>query len=108
MVTTERQYVTAPDGTRQAVIIPLEEYKRLLEDLHDLAVVAERRTEERLPLDQVLKRLEQDGALCGRTDRVRGEGPSRTGQDNVAAGDCGDSDLRAQPVSGGSDQANRC
>lgn len=45
------------------MILPLEEYERLIEDLHDLAVVAERREESRTPLDQVLRRLRKDGAL---------------------------------------------
>lgn len=63
MAIAERQFVTGPDGTRKAVILPLEEYERLIEDLHDLAVVAERREESRTPLDQVLRRLRKDGAL---------------------------------------------
>ena len=34
------QYVVDSDGKRTAVILPIERYERLLEDLHDLSVVA--------------------------------------------------------------------
>ena len=39
------QYVVDEHGNRVAVILPLQEYEQLQEDLHDLAVVAERREE---------------------------------------------------------------
>jgi hypothetical protein len=39
------EYVTDSEGHKKAVIIPIEEYQELLEDLADLAVVAERREE---------------------------------------------------------------
>jgi hypothetical protein len=35
----------------------------LLEDLHDLAVVAERRAEEALSLSEMKRRLKKDGLL---------------------------------------------
>ena len=59
----ERQFIVDAEGVRRAVILPLEEYERLLEDLHDLAVVAERRNEEREPLDEVMRRLREDGLI---------------------------------------------
>jgi PHD/YefM family antitoxin component YafN of YafNO toxin-antitoxin module len=37
------QYVVDEQGNRVAVILPLQEYEQLQEDLHDLGVVAERR-----------------------------------------------------------------
>lgn len=36
------QYVVDEKGNRIAVILPLTEYQHLKEDLHDLAMVAER------------------------------------------------------------------
>ena len=39
------QYITDEKGNKVAVIIPLTEYQHLKEDLHDLAMVAERRDE---------------------------------------------------------------
>ena len=59
----EQQFVVDRDGKRQAVIVPLKEYERLLEDLHDLAVVAERREEEPISLEDMKRRLREDGLL---------------------------------------------
>ena len=43
------KYQTDAQGRRTAVVLPIAEYRQLLEDLHDLAVVAERRDE---PVDR--------------------------------------------------------
>jgi len=59
----EQQFVVDRAGKRQAVIVPLKEYERLMEDLHDLAVVAERRDEESISLDEMKRRLREDGLL---------------------------------------------
>ncbi len=57
------QYVVDGDGKRTAVNLPIEQYERLLEDLHDLAVIAERRGEEPISLEEVKRRLLEDGLL---------------------------------------------
>ena len=54
------QYVVDGDGKRTAVILPVEQYERLLEDLHDLIVVAERRDEEPISLAELQRRLKED------------------------------------------------
>lgn len=59
----EQEYVVDEEGHRKAVIVPLEEYERLLEDLHDLALVAERRDEPSVSLAEVEARLRADGLL---------------------------------------------
>ena len=59
------QYVTDPEGRKTAVILPIEEYDELLEDLADLAVVAERREEPTVPHDRVVTELREDGSLSG-------------------------------------------
>lgn len=41
----------------------MERYEQLTEDLHDLAVVAERRVEEPISFDVMLLRLKKDGIL---------------------------------------------
>jgi len=41
----------------------LEQYKKLLEDLHDLAMVAERRDEQPITLEELEHRLKKDGLL---------------------------------------------
>jgi PHD/YefM family antitoxin component YafN of YafNO toxin-antitoxin module len=40
-----RSFVVDENGKRTAVMLPIEEYERLLEDLEDLAVIAQRRHE---------------------------------------------------------------
>jgi|GEM_PF-153538 len=59
----KEQYIVDRQGLKVAVILPLAQYEQLLEDLHDLAVVAERREEETISLDEVEKRLKENGLL---------------------------------------------
>lgn len=57
------QYLTDEHGDRTAVVLPLGEYEKLLEDLEDLAVVAERRDEAVVPHDAFIAELKRDGVL---------------------------------------------
>ena len=57
------QYVTNEDGEQTAVIIPIGLFRDLLEDIEDLAAVAERREEPTIPHEEVLARLKRDGLL---------------------------------------------
>ena len=57
------QYQTDAQGRRTAVVIPISEYEQLLEDLHDLAVVAERRDEEAIEDAELRRRLAGGGAV---------------------------------------------
>jgi hypothetical protein len=58
-----QQFIVAKKGKRRAVILPFAQYERLLEDLHDLARVAERRQEEPLGMSEMKKRLKSHGLL---------------------------------------------
>ena len=57
------EYVTDANGQRTVVILPISEYEELLEDLHDLAVLAERRDEPSVAHEEVVAMLKQDGHL---------------------------------------------
>lgn len=57
------RYITSEDGSRTDVVLPVADYEELLEDLHDLAVIAERRDEPSVPLEEVKKKLQEDGLL---------------------------------------------
>jgi hypothetical protein len=57
------QYVTDSEGRKTAVILPIEKYDELLEDLADLAVIAERRDEPTVSHDHVVEELKRDGFL---------------------------------------------
>ena len=57
------RYLTDERGAKVAVVIPIADYDALMEDLADLACVAERRDEERVSWDDVKKQLITDGLL---------------------------------------------
>lgn len=57
------QFVVDAHGNRTAVLLPIAEYEELLEDLSDLAVLAERRDEPTVPAEEVFARLKRDGRL---------------------------------------------
>ncbi len=51
------------NGKPTAVILPIEEYEEMLEDLRDLAVVARRKNEPLIPLAEVKRGLKKNAAL---------------------------------------------
>jgi PHD/YefM family antitoxin component YafN of YafNO toxin-antitoxin module len=57
------QYIVDRQGKKTAVILPVRQYEQILEDLHDLAVVAERREEKTITWEKVKRRLQDDGLL---------------------------------------------
>lgn len=57
------RYITSEDGSRTDVVLPIADYEELMEDLHDLAVIAERKDEPSVPLEEVKKKLKEDGLL---------------------------------------------
>jgi len=63
MAVSREQFVVDAKGKKTAVILPLKRYQRLMEDLHDLGVVAERRSEESIALEEMKRRLKKDGLL---------------------------------------------
>lgn len=63
MAKFQEQYVVDEKGQKTAVIIPVEEYEELLEDIHDLTIIAERRDEPTISFEELKKKLEKDGLL---------------------------------------------
>ena len=57
------KYITNDRGERTAVVIPIADYEKLLEDLEDLAVVAKRRGEPTVSHEQFVSELKRDGLL---------------------------------------------
>ena len=49
------QFVVNEKGEKTAVLLPFDEYEKLLEDIHDLSVVAERKNEKTISLDEIQK-----------------------------------------------------
>ncbi len=57
------QYLVDEAGEKVSVVLPLTDYEALLEDLADLAAVAERREEPAVDHQKVVARLKADGLL---------------------------------------------
>ena len=57
------QYITNESGEKTSVILPISEFQELLEDIEDLAIVAERRDEPTIPHQQLVAELEKDGLI---------------------------------------------
>ena len=57
------QFIIDEDGKKTAVVLPVKDYQRLREDLHDLSVIAERREEPTISLEELKRRLRGDGLL---------------------------------------------
>ena len=55
------QFLTNEKGRKTAVVLPIEDYEKLQEDLEDLAVIAERRDEETIPHTEFKKELKRNG-----------------------------------------------
>ncbi|HEX7319256.1 MAG TPA: hypothetical protein VF399_02725 [bacterium] len=59
----EKKYIVDDKGRKSAIIVPIEKYEELLEDIHDLAIVAERRDEETVSFYDLKKKLKKNGLL---------------------------------------------
>jgi len=57
------EYVTDRNGVKKSVIIPINDFYELLEDLEDLASVAERKDEPTISHEQVVEELKKNGLL---------------------------------------------
>jgi hypothetical protein len=57
------QYITNETGERVSVVLPLVTFQELIEDIEDLAAVAERRQEPTISHEQLVKVLKKDGLL---------------------------------------------
>ena len=57
------EYVIDDKGNKTAIILSIAEYEELLEDLHDLAVLAERREEPVISHADVMEELSRNGYI---------------------------------------------
>jgi hypothetical protein len=56
-MSAQPQYITDANGQKLSVILPMADYLELLEDLEDLATIAERKDEGTIAIEDVLKEL---------------------------------------------------
>ena len=57
------QYITNESGERSSVILSIEDFETLLEDLEDLALVVERHEEPTISHQKLKAELKRDGLL---------------------------------------------
>ncbi len=57
------QYITDEDGKRTSVILPMVEFEELLQDIEDLASVAERREEPTISHEELITEMKKDGLI---------------------------------------------
>lgn len=57
------QFVTNDEGQKTAVILPIDEYENLMEDLHLARVARESKDEPRYPFAEVIEELRAKGKI---------------------------------------------
>jgi len=55
----KEKYIINEKGEKTAAILPIKKYEELVEDLHDLAIVAERRDESIITFDKLKERYKK-------------------------------------------------
>ena len=60
---SQAQYVIDEKGKKTGVLLSLKQYEKLMEDLHDLAIVAERKNEKPITLEEMKRRLKKDDLI---------------------------------------------
>lgn len=57
------QYITNEGGEKTSVILPISEFEELLEDIEDLAIMAERRDQPTISHEDLIAELKKDGLI---------------------------------------------
>lgn len=57
----EPEFIVDSKGRKRKVVLAVEEYEELLEDLHDLSVALARRDELLIPWEELKRELKADG-----------------------------------------------
>ncbi|HNR64926.1 MAG TPA: type II toxin-antitoxin system Phd/YefM family antitoxin [Atribacterota bacterium] len=56
-------FIIDKKGKKAAAVLPIKKYEELLEDLHDLSIIAERRDEPTISFDELKEKLKKNGDL---------------------------------------------
>ena len=57
------RYITDEKGNKKSIILPISQFQELLDDIKDLAAVAERRNEPTISHEEFLAELKRDGLI---------------------------------------------
>ncbi|QEP42144.1 hypothetical protein D5085_02720 [Ectothiorhodospiraceae bacterium BW-2] len=60
---SQPQFIINAAGERVSVILSIEDYEELLEDLEDLAAIADQKGEPTIPHEEVIAELKANGLL---------------------------------------------
>jgi hypothetical protein len=52
------KFIVNEKGNKTAAILPIEKYLQIMEDLHDLTVIAERRNEKTISFEEIKENLD--------------------------------------------------
>lgn len=63
MRATKEKFIVDTKGHKTAVVLDMDSYENLLEDLEDLRVIAERKDEPSVPIEKVRKMFKQNGLI---------------------------------------------
>ena len=69
----KEKYIVDEKGEKTAAILPIKKYEELMEDLHDLAVVAERRDETTITFNKLKERLRKNELLWYSVEKISRE-----------------------------------
>jgi hypothetical protein len=59
----ELHFITDKKGNKEYVMLKVEDYRQLIEDYQDLALISQRRKDERVSFEDFEKKLKADGRL---------------------------------------------
>jgi PHD/YefM family antitoxin component YafN of YafNO toxin-antitoxin module len=60
MTVTYEQYIFNENREKVAIILPIEKYEKMKEDLHDLAIVTERHNEKTISFEEMKRILSSE------------------------------------------------
>jgi hypothetical protein len=55
----KERFLTDKKGHKEAVVLDVRKYEELLEDLEDMAIIAERKDEPAIPLEELKRKLKK-------------------------------------------------
>jgi hypothetical protein len=61
--TLKPRYITDESGKKTEIVLSLEVFNQLIEDIEDLQAIAERKDEESVPHEEFLAELKSNGLL---------------------------------------------
>ena len=63
MIKIKEKFILNKSGRKKAVVLSYRDYEHLKEDLHDLSIIAERKSEPTISHAQMMHRLKRNGLL---------------------------------------------